>query len=160
MSKKREKKRGNLWYQVTAVLWMNFVCVGSKNHYTWWCRGTTNWCFRIRTWGYICNTDCLPNAGPTSITCGPMPWEHSTVIKVYNKFVWVVLGFIEILISNIFFKSKKSEKNTTMICVIHDFITKLKTKIDVLTQSRFKFSISIQVIPGITENERAHTIYR
>ena len=37
-----------------------------------------------------------------------------------------------------FFKSKNSEKNKIMIWVIHYFITKLKTKIDVIPRSCFK----------------------
>ena len=27
-----------------------------------------------------CSSDCLPNAGPTASICGPMMWEHSTVL--------------------------------------------------------------------------------
>ena len=37
-----------------------------------------------------------------------------------------------------FKKSKNSEKNEIMIWGIHYFITKLKTKIDVILRSRFK----------------------
>ena len=40
-----------------------------------------NLCLIVRTYeGYICSTDCLPNAGPTASTFGPMLQEHSTVL--------------------------------------------------------------------------------
>ena len=41
------------------------------------------------------------------------------------------------LIKNIFFKSKNYEKNYIMIWGIPYFITKIKTKIDVIPKSRF-----------------------
>ena len=41
-------------------------------------------------------------------------------------------------IKKCFWKSKKSEKIEIIICGIHYFITKLKTKIDVIILSRFK----------------------
>ena len=52
----------------------------------------------------------------------------------------VCLGYCWILINvdkNIW-KKLKTEKNKIMICGIHYFITKLKTKIDVILRSRFK----------------------
>ena len=51
-------------------------------------------------------------------------------------FVWVLSGFIEMLIKNIF-KNLKTLKNLIMIWGIHYFITKLKTKIDVIPRSSF-----------------------
>ena len=47
-------KRGNLWYQVTAVLWMNFVSVGGKNvnHY----KRATMGIFKL----YLDRAACLP----------------------------------------------------------------------------------------------------
>ena len=44
--------------------------------------------------GYTGNTDCLPNAVGT--------FNHpSASVSVYKKFVWVLSGFIEMLIKNI-----------------------------------------------------------
>ena len=45
------------------------------------------------------------------------------------------------LIKKYFFKSKNCEKNKIMIWGIHYFITKLKTKIDVIPRSCFKNDI-------------------
>ena len=53
-------------------------------------------------------------------------------------FVWVLSGFIEMLIENISKNLKNSEKNKIMIWWIHYFITKLKTKINVIPSSCFK----------------------
>ena len=36
-------------------------------------KGTdVDWCGKVRGWGIPCNTECLPNAGPTKSAC-PMP---------------------------------------------------------------------------------------
>ena len=58
-------------------------------------------------------------------------------VWVYRKFVWVLSGFIEMLIKNIL-KNLKTEKNKIMIWGIRYFITKIKTKIDVIPRSCFK----------------------
>ena len=64
----------------------------------------------------------------------------------------VCLGFKRIhrnVDKKYFKKSKNSEKNKIMICGIHYFITKLKTKIDVILGSRF----------NMFENVTAHCLF-
>ena len=43
--------------------------------------------------GFVCSTDCLRNAWPTASTCGPMLWEHSTVLQQWLGIQIVWLGF-------------------------------------------------------------------
>ena len=59
-------------------------------------------------------------------------------VYVYKIFVWVLSRFIKMLIKNIFL-NEKNKKNKIMIWGIHYFITKLKTKIDVIPRSCFNF---------------------
>ena len=62
----------------------------------------------------------------------------SASVYVYKEFVWVLSGFIEILIKNIC-------KNEIMIWGIHHFITKLKTKIDVIQRGPFNYALEPQI---------------
>ena len=61
-------------------------------------------------------------------------------VYVYKKFVRVLSGFIKMLIKK-FFLNLKTLKNKIISCGIHYFITKLKTKIDVIPRSRFKWML-------------------
>ena len=65
----------------------------------------------------------------------------SACVWVYKKFVWVLSGFKEILIKNIFKNLKTMKKIISCSGGIHYFTTKLKTKIDVISRSCFNFSI-------------------
>ena len=103
-----------------------------------------NWCLIVRTWGdkpatlIVCPTlgrrhhhvtQCCKNIQPSFSKC----------LGIQN----VCLGFKRIhwnFDKKYFFKSKNSEKNKIMIWGIHYFITELKTKIDVIPRSSFKFS--------------------
>ena len=86
------------------------------------------------------STDCLPNAGPTASTCGPMPWEpssHLGILKVCLGFPRIHRNIEEKYLFLIF---ENSEKNKTLICEKHYLIIKLKTKIYVIPRSRFKLN--------------------
>ena len=72
------------------------------------------------------STDCLPNAGPTASTCGPMPWEPSSYLGMRK----VCLGFPRIHRNieekYLFLIFENSEKNKTLICEKHYLIFKIK----------------------------------
>ena len=83
------------------------------------------------------NTDCLLNAGPTASyvgqCCRNMQTSFCRCLGIGLQ--KVSLGFQQLhrkVIKKYFEKSKNYEKNQIMICAIHYFITKFKTKIDVI----------------------------
>ena len=102
---------------------------------------------------YTCNTHCLPSAGPTTSTCGPMCRNIQPSFGQCLCIQKVCLGFKRFhrnVNIKYFKKSKNSEKNKIMIWGIHYFITKLKTKIDVIPRNCFKRYNNISVTTTIS----------
>ena len=105
---------------------------------------TANWCLIVRTWGdtpatlIVCPTlgrrhqhvaQCCRNIQPSFSKCLGIQKDclgfKRTHRNVYNKYLN---------------KFNNSEKNKIMIWRIHYFITKLKTKIDVIPRSCFNLN--------------------
>ena len=99
----------------------------------------SDWCLIVRTWG---------DTPATLIVCPTLGRRHQHVAQccrnIQSSFS-KCLGIQKVCLSfklfhknvdkKYFFKSKNSEKNKIMIWGIHYFITKLKTKIDVIPRS-------------------------
>ena len=53
-----------------------------------------NWLVKVWDWGFPCSTGYLPNAGPTTSTCGPnavLQFNHRLGVQI------ICLGFLWIL---------------------------------------------------------------
>ena len=120
-----------------------------------------NWCLLVRTWG---------ETPAALIVCPTLGRRHQHVAQCcrniqpsFSKYLGiqkVCLGFKRLhrnVYKKYFLKSEKSEKNKIMISGIHYFVTKLKTKIDVIPRSCFIscfLSCWDRILVQVTRNRR------
>ena len=102
----------------------------------------------LKMGGFACSTDCLPNAGPTSSTCGLMLCQHSShplgVQIVCLGYLWILRNVDK----KYFFKSENFEKIEIIICGIHCFIQNKIAKL-IIPRSPFNLYFYFRSDEGI-----------